>query len=566
MTEMQNYFKELREQIMDKDKWESDRFHVFDYEAGLGKSQNAFQYIAELCNEKPVRILYVQSFVKEDKLSETVATINKHAGRKIAIGFDGNDTGSNIKKRRAEEAQILCLSHRMYLSICQGNHPYLMKNRQILIIDEYPELLEKVSIFEGDIGLLWEINYKYKSDVLEELATMLRQKKAECISQFGTKKNQMLYLDFNDGESDKLKREIQRIIQNISDKKDITLIEKFRKILLNGCFLYEKSFHTFNNQNDFKLLECNIILDANAGFDYRYQLSKKFLVRPQKKFLNYSHSHFIHYVIGTGKKELAKHINLHEKVFELLSLEQKEKTLIITDKENEKAISKKLSDHLFSLGFSNEEVKRIMDEKIKFDHFGNLIGVNTYREFSNVVVMKTPNYDYLTYALTFFFYSSKEGNKVGKIEVFKHAEIEKIRKTCVAGEIYQAIKRVNRDNSRNSEIYVFTASQNAIDIVVGQLPGINYKQIEMEGVFIKKPKQSKKSPKTDKKAKELKALLIECINNGRDSIQKKELRDRIGEKDAGNFKKILNKIKPFLIEHNFDFERNNRYIYLNNNE
>jgi hypothetical protein len=239
--------------------------------------------------------------------------------------------------------------------------------------------------------------------------------------------------------------------------------------------------------------------------------------------------------------------------------------LIITDTENEKIISKKLSEHLYSLGLGDEEVKKVISEKVKIDHFGNLIGVNTYRDFSNVVVMKTPNYDYLSYALTFFYYSSKEGNKLGKIEVFQHEQINKIWKTSVAGEIYQAVKRVNRDNSRNSEIYVFTANQEAINIVLEQLPGINYKQMEMEGVYKKKQRQNKKSTKSDSKAKELKDFLIECINNGRDSIQKKELRNRIGEKDAGNFKKILNKIKPFLIEHNFDFETNSRYIYLNNN-
>jgi len=509
--------------------------------------------------------LYVQSFVKDNKLLESVVTINKHAKREIAIGFDGDDTGSNIKKRGAEDAQVLCVSHRMYLSICRGNHPYLIKNRQILIIDEYPELMEKVSIFEGDIGLLWEINYKYKSGVLEELATTFRQKKADLINKFtGRKKNQMIFLDFKEKEYERFGSELVRIKRNISDKGDIALIEKFLQALTNGCFFYEKSFHTFNNKNDFKLLDCNIILDANAGFDYRYQLSNKFLVRLQKKLFNYSHSQFIHYVIGTSKKDLAKHINLQEKVFELLSLEQKEKTLIITDKNNEKTISKNLSDHLSSLGFSNEEINKILNERIRIDHFGNLIGVNTYRDFSNVFVMKTPNYDYLSYALTYFYFASMEGVEVRDIEVFKHEQIEQIRKTAVAGEIYQAIKRVNRDNSRNSEIYVFSTSQDAIDIVLGQLPGIHYKQIEMEGVHKRKePKnRSKKPNKTDIQAEELKRLLLEAISNGRSSIRKNELREKIGENDKGNFSRVLNRIQPFLIENNFDFKSNVQVIYL----
>lgn len=565
MVEMQNYFSELREQIMNKEKWDKNRFHVFDYEAGSGKSQMTFRYIAELANKESCRILYVQSFVKDDKLVETVETINKHAKREIAIGFDGDDTGSNIKKRNAEKAQVLCVSHRMYLGICQGNHPYLINDRQILVIDEYPELLEKVSIFEGDIGLLWEINYKYKSDVLEELAITFRQKKADLINKFtGRKKNQMIFLHFRENEYERLRLGLQRIKQDISDKKDIELIEKFLQILTNACFFYEKSFHTFNNKNVFKLLDCNIILDANAGFDHRYQLSKKFLIRPQKKFFDYSHSHFIHYEIGTSKTDLAKQINLPERVFELLSLEQKEKTLIISDKKNEKIISKKLSDHLSAQGFRNEEIDKMLNERIRIDHFGNLIGVNTYRDFSNVVVMKTPNYDYLSYALTYFYFSSMEGIEIENIEVFKHELIEQIRKSCVAGEIYQAIKRVNRDNSRNSEIYVFSTSQDAINIVLGQLPGINYRRVEMEGVHKQKePKNRNKKPnKIDIQAEELKRLLLEAISDGRSSIRKNELREKIGENDKGNFSRVLNRIQPFLIENNFDFKSNIQVIYL----
>ncbi|MFP3427529.1 hypothetical protein, partial [Pseudoalteromonas sp. SIMBA_162] len=71
-----------------------------------------------------------------------------------------------------------------------------------------------------------------------------------------------------------------------------------------------------------------------------------------------------------------------------------------------------------------------------------------------------------------FYFASMEGVEVRDIEVFKHEQIEQIRKTAVAGEIYQAIKRVNRDNSRNSLIYVFSKSQDAIDIVLKQLPGV----------------------------------------------------------------------------------------------
>lgn len=82
-----NYFKELHERIMNEEKWVKDKFVVYSYEAGTGKSQNTLRFIAEMTKEKPHRVLYVQKFVKDDELINTVATINDHAGKRVAEGF-----------------------------------------------------------------------------------------------------------------------------------------------------------------------------------------------------------------------------------------------------------------------------------------------------------------------------------------------------------------------------------------------------------------------------------------------------------------------------------------------
>lgn len=154
MTEILNYFDDLREQIMNKEKWDRDRFHVFDYEAGTGKSRNSKQYIGEMTKVYFYRVLYVQRFIRDNELNQTVALINEHAGREVALAFTGDDTKSNKRKNQAKEAQILCISQRMFSEICRGNHPELIDNRNTLIIDEYPDLLEKIAVSERDIGYL----------------------------------------------------------------------------------------------------------------------------------------------------------------------------------------------------------------------------------------------------------------------------------------------------------------------------------------------------------------------------------------------------------------------------
>ncbi|WP_226536431.1 hypothetical protein [Fictibacillus halophilus] len=550
MTEKK--FNSLRDQIINKEKWNENQFYVFDYEAGTGKSQNTFVFLGEMTKNYSYRVIYVQRFLRDDELSNTVASINNHAGKRVADSFTGNDAKSEVRRKKAKESQVLCITHKMYQQICKGNHQGLIKNREILIIDEFPDLLEKVSLSKRDIGEAWMDLYKYNNPCLQDLIYKLKEKMIFYIRQ---KKKQMWFINFKDSEYEEVKIELQKVINSIGDKKESILLLKIQQIINNGCFFYENSFHTYNNQIKFKMLKNNIILDANGGFDYRYSLSNKYHVIKQPKFHDYSPSIFRHYEVKTGKKDIAKMINLPEKAFQTISPELKGKSLFICDKENKTNLEKKLKSYLFSLGYEAEKVKEILDQNIKVDYFGNLIGVNTYKDFNTVVVLKTPNYDYLTYALTYFYYCSTENIELGNIQVFNHIEIEEIRKTTVAGEIYQAIKRINRNNSKPSEIVVFTANQDAIDIVMRQLPNIKFIKEQLEVSKSSLKNESKRTSSFETKLEGIKKILLEQKSEGETSIRKQDLRKRIGETDKGNFGKLLRSMKSFLDDNKFINER-----------
>lgn len=552
MTEKLNYFDELREQIMNKEKWDRDRFHVFDYEAGTGKSRNSHQYIGEMTKVYSDRVLYVQRFIRDDELNHTVASINDHAGGQVAVAFTGEDTKSQERKERAKDAQVLCISHRMYSQICKGNHPELIDKRNILIVDEYPDLLERISLSERDIGYLWFSQHKYRNVLLEELAQMLRDKFSEYSRQMEVdKRNQMVYIDFQEQKYVTMKIKLLDMIESITEKADKELLLRCSQILSNGCFLYEDSLHTFDNQIGFVMLDNNIILDAN-GFDYRYSLSKNFHIRHQPKFYDYSQSTFHHFEVKTSKKELSKQINLHEKALEHLSPNLKGKTLFITDKGNRTDLEEKIAHFLSSRGMCNEEIVDIKNERIKVDYFGNIIGVNSFREFENVAVLKTPNYDYLTYALTYLYYRRKDNKKIDDVQIFHHEEVESIRMSVVAGEIYQAIKRVNRDNSRKANVYVFTTNQDAVDLILQQLPGIQYTKDTLS-VNKRKIPSDMRVTKFEQQVEKVKSIIIELKNIGRESIQKKKIREQLGENgteiDKGNFSRIIKACQTFLDAH-----------------
>lgn len=547
-----DYFKELKAQITNKELWDKNQFLVFDYEASSGKSTNTFKYVGDMTKTEPYRVLYVQRFLKDDELAKTVATINERAGRRVAESFTGEDAKKVKRRSNAKEAQVLSITHKMYISFCKGNHEELWKDRNILIVDEYPDLLERVTLSKEEIGYLWMMEYLYKDSFLKTIVYSMRKRLMEIeIKSKVEKRNELIFIEFDDQEFVQIRDRIPSITDSVSGTKEKGILGKIEQVLTNGCYFYEGAFHTFNNKIQMLLLDNNIILDAN-GFDYRYTLSKKFQVKQQPKIYDYTPSTLNHIEIKTSKKKLSSQINLPEKTFHAILPEQMGKTLFISDKENKADIEKKLKEYLLNR-YDLEKVKLMMIEKFKTDYFGNIIGVNSYRDFDDVVIMKTPNYDYLAYALTYMYYRMNDQLSVGNVPVFQHEEVEKIRKTVIAGEIYQAIKRVNRDNSRVSNMYVLTDNQEVVDLVLAQLPGIRYKKINMQANIKNETKNGTKTVKKfDQQVEGTKRVIMDAKSSGAIYIQKKAIREEIGISDKSNFSKIMRAIQGFLEVNGFD--------------
>ncbi|MFN7251527.1 MAG: DEAD/DEAH box helicase family protein [Anaerobacillus sp.] len=559
--EIGNYFQELHEQITDRSKWDEERFMVFGHEAGSGKSQMTFKFIGEMTKTKTYRVLFVQKFSRDDELINTVSKINEHAGNIVAMKFSKEDTGNKKRKQQAEEAQVLCITHQMYQLICKGEHAELIKDRQILIIDEYPHIIETIHLCSEDIGKLWINNYKYGLDlsldaIVNFLRNLLHQKKAN--KNF----NKMLLIEFNIEEQRRYKKVVNQLLSRVSDDGDKKILSKINYLLSYGGYMYENAFYTYREDIDYKMFQNNIILDANASFDTKYSLSKKFHRISQPKIFNYSNTIIHHSVIKTGKCNLKKYINFNEKVLSKVSPERKNKILFITDKEREQGLSISISDYFLSLGYSKKEAEMIIEERIKVDHFGNLIGVNTYRDFDTVVITKTPNYDYISYAMT--FYHLTQNKKEDQLQLFKHEEIESLRESTVAGEIYQAIKRINRDNSKNCEIFLFMDNEKVESIIRSQFPQIHYHkdQFEVDSKKVNKPKKEKKS---DIRIGMAKKYLLEYKEKGAPFIRKIELRNFLGINDGGNLRNevLLNLMDFFKEERIFE---DGQKIFLNNPE
>ncbi|CAM3052292.1 DEAD/DEAH box helicase family protein [Paenibacillus sediminis] len=562
----EQYFEELKEQIINPEKWRKDQFVVFNHEAGTGKSTKTFKILEEMKHDPSNKVLYVQRFIKDDLLDKTVEEINRNAGkRKIAYGFSSKNTTQTHIKKTLPEYQVLCITHNMYIQICKGEHQELIKDRHTLIIDEYPDLLEKITISREDAASLLWYSSEPEFTAIGKIAKMLQSLKDRYLDVSWL--NEMICLDLNNGKYEEYRSSIASALANISGKKDKKhkevqqILRKCQHLFTNGGFLHEGGFHTFDESHRFAMLENNIILDANGGFDYRYALSDQFVVKHQEKMYDYANQTFYHVNVKTTKTALKKDVNFERDALVKISFSGKRGILFVTQLDSRERVGNAICQHLSDYGNDIAEIEKNLNCQIKIAHFGSIIGVNDYRDFDCVVVLKTPNYDYLTYALTYLYYRTMDNNIIENIEMYRHEQVENIRKTAIAGEMYQAIKRINRDNSQSAEIYVFSDSKEVIELVLSQLPNIKYFEKTMSTVKQEVLTDSDKV-KGESDSSKLQKILIEVKGNGESFIKKKELSDRLG-KSIKNLAKLLKREELFLKTNNM-INTGQKIIFLDN--
>ncbi len=561
MTFMQfktDYFTELREQIINPEKWDAEHFIAFDYEAGVGKTRQALRIIGEMLkdnNDCPHRVLWVQLFSDKRRLLDATADeINEHAGRSVAMAIDGEDTKGGRSKKTAIEAQVLVITHRMYAEIKKSRHYELIQDRDILIIDEFPNLMREIRISTQDLSQLYRHSVYLESEILDEMLVMFRDKLRELRNKEHLNPGNLFWGTFASSEHQKYKTAINKLQESKRTKECRELLERFQQLFRNECYYHDGVFYTYDNRYDYVLLKNNIILDAN-GFDYRYQLSKRFIVKHQPKVYDYSHSTLYHYEVNTGKTALKKSDGFFERVVETVELQGRKGVLFVADMENKPKLEQAIIRHYSEQGEQKEtlaDISRKLRVDISVEYHGNLLGKNDWRTYDVCVIVKTPNFDYGSYALTsYFFHALDKERSFRDIPLFRDEEVENIRNSMIAGELYQAIKRISRDNQQPSEIYLFCANKEAVGIVRKQLPGIKYVK-EQWGVRARRMHENTEKPKEQRLNErdwELITILRDYQKQGKAEIEFIKVRVRFGEKHKGNFTRRVARLAPVLKEY-----------------
>jgi hypothetical protein len=283
-------------------------------------------------------------------------------------------------------------------------------------------------------------------------------------------------------------------------------------------------------------LKNNLILDATASINYIYKAGIQFLVQKQEKVIN--HSNWTMYIINqnTNKTNKSKAENLYnvinQEIDNIVLFGNLDKTLVVGDKEEQKYIH--------------------TSNYIDYAWFGNITGKNNWKDFSKVFIIHNPQYPFHTYIAKYMLYAGEKALlkenlgiiRDGKVVRFASGKLETLRQTTIASEIYQAIKRINRLNNQNSEIYFMNNDVEIINIVISQFQNIKVKEYNLEEKIIYKESKMDAYNKKRKENSYANAFieLLSTLEKG--AYKKGWLREQINYKNNNTFARdVLNKLE-----------------------
>lgn len=495
--------KDLKRYIV-KGKTGNDKFKVLAYEASMGKSRETDQVLK--LNSK-IKIVYVKKFNDESFVSlknildidyNLSSLIEKNLDeKKVIVVNSANSFRYENNPEKVKNAQIVILSHKKYQLICKRKDliKLYFEGRNSLIIDEYmsPEIYCLNQDFFQKKSKLWE---NENPDNPEET------------TRFGlAKKIENMFLSFINKiaeDKEKISNNI-RLINSIDDIANSTTEQKFlvdlknavnelqqkydeNKLMwiknnksfeyqeffdcinsfLNQQFIYyfdfkkkKSSIHTLN-KFDYIKTENNLILDATGNVLHEYKLNDKlFEVLEQEPIYFYGHSKCHVYRSKSYQSNVNK--DYHENFWN-----SREVFLTSIAEHIEKNHNNK-RDKVFIVLFKDYEIdfQKIMSKKnlkckYSINHFKNIVGRNDWRDFNVIylpIQFNEPDYTYLLYYswatakdLTkedFHIGYDNDGNRI-----FVNSDIEKVRIGQQIAQMYQTLKRINRNNKQNAHFYL----------------------------------------------------------------------------------------------------------------
>lgn len=460
-------------------------FKVINLEAGLGKSYYTDLIIKDYLHnnwQDKRKFLVVKRFNDESITS----------AKRIESGFLGNQavaiTSETWKKWRKMideliKIPVIIISHKRYIDLClkDNERSIFTKERHTLIIDEkinFP-IYTYSDRFQSEIrGMISIVNRELFDEICLQLQEIIEKYKdsTACIKvnpEISKKKlkqfKNMMHVEI----SQKVSQHEKRLMCDFLDTILLCYDSKVIKIY-NG-----QKISTLNRNHKHWGLRNNIILDASAKIDGIYLTdTEKYDFRKQTPFIDHSKSEFIHIDLKSSKHYIKQNENKYlDQMIELINERQieGEKTLIVIHKQFAETLYLKMI-HKYGDKVWKDKQKEYDSEynnqPFAITWFGNLVGKNDFADFNNIWVLGTPNIPLSNYLVHYMQYADKSLGKNG-LKIYEgkfiNEKFKRVQEGYVAAEIYQTLKRIQRNPEPKGKFYIVTKDKEMIDTVLSQL-------------------------------------------------------------------------------------------------
>lgn len=478
--------RERLENVVKNGTGDVGKFHVFAWEAGLGKSTHVNNSIATYFEESVFedntkKFLVVKKF-KSD-VYETVERLKQCEalsmyGDYSVIGLTSENV-SNYSVDKIKGCMVLVITHQRYIEACDRELIHSFGDRDTLIIDEqvqfpitkfgrseYNDMRKDIHLYEGQV--LFD---KCFLPLLKRLDEIYKEKGYNDIVAFQDTFDKDTLKNFKNWVKDNCKRDKrERRYKGILQSLELLQEDSSEGLIHNDTlYLIDKSIR-------FRKLKNNIILDASADITPLYRIEDQFKVVENRLCINHSKSNVGYLKVNTSKSSLKKNLDyiIRDVQNRLKNIKFKKKALLVCHKENSteilSGIKKVLGEKVYIP--KGEENIDVTESYAAVDWYGNIVGKNTYRDYDICLIIGTHNMPLPVYLLQFVQYSpnldvsvfpQKMELKSGK---FEHEKLEAFRKAFLAADFYQAARRIQRNQEPKASYLLYTFDEDVVQTFV----------------------------------------------------------------------------------------------------
>jgi hypothetical protein len=567
------YYKEYDEKYIQKidylrklileDETGENIFKVVNFEAGFGKSRYTDLIIKQYYDEWNFdrNFLIVKRFNDESERSAQTIKNNSFFGDRVVVITAENWQKWKKNVKELQSKQVIIISHKRYIDLCENDteRAIFEKDRHTLIIDEkvnFPVYTYSYAIYSH---VRQYISFK-NSGLFDEACRTLNElatNSSTSITRIYPKIKKELLQQFKDMMHEEIKHQhdlkIKRKLENFLDTV-LLLYDKNVLALHNSEELY-----TLNRKHKHWGLKNNIILDASAGIDGVYEVHKKFDLRRQTRLIDHSESEFYHIKMNTSKSAIGENQKKYfEKMIQMIHERHVvgEKTLLVTHK--------KFADELFKYmkKVFGEDVWKKKEKETDPEYngqsyainwFGNLIGKNTYSDFHNVWILGTPNIPNAHYLIHYMQYADKTLGKnspqVDNRGKFKNAKFRAIQEGYIAAEIYQSLKRIQRNPKPKGKFYIVTKDEEIVHMVLKEMKNATL----TETIEVKEEQKEKSANKQPTKIDKVVQYIHKLIKDGVKKIHKSDVQKQFEFKIKWERVKVNKEFKKLKLKDEYHY-------------